>query len=125
MSGNLLLGFVSMILALTPILARNPSLVRLIQITSSPHGLNGFEIMVLSVGGVGVALALYYLFIKKKSGSAHIVMGALVLFVGFFYNGEKFPLPNLTSLFDVELFIIFIASFLLAVSGIVVEWLLV
>jgi len=124
MSGNLFLGFLSVILAFSPILVRNAFVGRFLQIGPSPHGLNGFEIMVLSVGGLGVVLTLHNLFIKKKNGSLHIVIGALVLFTGFFYNGEKLPLPNVSSLFEVEMFFIFVVSFLLSVSGIIVEWLI-
>ncbi len=80
--------------------------------------------MVVSLGGLGLALSLYYLFIKKKNASLHIVIGILILIVGFFYNEEKFPLPNRNNLLGGEMFFILVMSFVMAITGVIVEWLL-
>lgn len=124
MSGNFLLGTISIILAISPFLTRNAHFDRFFQTSLPSGGLNNFELMVVVLGGLGVALSLFHLFIKKKNGSIHIVIGALILVVGFFFNEEKFPLPNWSNLLQAELFFIFVGSFLLAVSGIIVEWLM-
>ena len=124
MMGNVLLGSISIILACSPFLARNAYFDNFFQINSFPHTRNNFEVMVVSLGGFGLALSLYYLFIKKKNGSLHIVIGILILIVGFFYNEEKFPLPNRNNLLGGEMFFIFVMSFVLAITGVITEWLL-
>jgi uncharacterized membrane protein len=124
MLGNLLLGFISLVLACSPFLARNAYLDNFFQNTSFPNARNSFEMMVVSLGALGLGLSLYNLFIKKKNGSLHIVIGALVLVVGFFFNQEKFPLPNRNNLLGGEMFFILVVSLALAVTGVIVEWLM-
>jgi hypothetical protein len=46
-----------------------------------------------------------------------------VLVVAFFYNEEQFPLPLNNTLFGGELFFVFVVSFVLGLTGLVVEWL--
>ncbi|HVN81907.1 MAG TPA: hypothetical protein VMW38_23185 [Terriglobia bacterium] len=124
MKGNALLGFISIILACSPFLARNAYFDNFFRINSFPHTRNNLEVMVVSLGCLGLALSLYYLFIKKKNGSLHIVIGILILLVGFFYNQEKFPLPNRNNLLGGEMFFMLVMSFVLTVTGVIVEWLL-
>ncbi len=124
MMGNVLLGFISIILACSPFLARIAYFDNFFRIDSFPHTRNNFEMMVVSLGGLGLALSLYYLFIKKKNASLHIVIGILILIVGFFYNEEKFPLPNRNNLLGGEMFFILVMSFVMAITGVIVEWLL-
>jgi hypothetical protein len=53
-----------------------------------------------------------------------MVIGALVLVIGFFYNEEAIPMPLRNTLFGGELFFAFVVSFVLAVAGLVAEWLM-
>ena len=64
------------------------------------------------------------MFLKKKNGAPYLALGALVLTVEFFVNAEKIPLPLNNVLFGGESFFVFLASFVMAVTGLVVEWLL-
>jgi hypothetical protein len=124
MLGNLLLGFISLLLACSPFLARNAYLDNFFRNTAFPNARNSFEMIVVSLGAVGLGLSLYNLFIKKKNGSLHIVIGALILVVGFFFNQEKFPLPNRNNLLGGEMFFILVVSLALAITGVIVEWLM-
>jgi hypothetical protein len=63
------------------------------------------------------------MFLRRKNGSPYLALGALVLVLSFFYNEENIPLPLNNTLFGGELFFAFVVSFALAVTGLVVEWL--
>jgi hypothetical protein len=68
--------------------------------------------------------ACFNMFLKKKNGSPYLAMGTLVLVIGFFYNEEHLPMPLSNTLFGGELFFCFVVSLGLAVTGLVVEWLI-
>ena len=82
-----------------------------------------FEIFLITVGAGGFLFAMFNMFLQKKNGSPYLALGALVLLVTFFYNEEQFPLPLNNALFGGELFFAFVVSFVLGVTGLVVEWL--
>ncbi len=48
------------------------------------------------------------MFLKKKNGAPYLALGALVLTVEFFVNGEKIPLPINNVIFGGESFFIFL-----------------
>ena len=83
----------------------------------------GFEFFVIAVGAGGFLFAIFNMFLRKKNGSPYLALGALVLVVSFFYNEEQFPLPLNNTLFGGELFFVFVMSFVLGVTGLVIEWL--
>ncbi len=82
-----------------------------------------FEFFVIAVGAGGFLFAIFNMFLKKKNGSPYLALGALVLVVSFFYNEEQFPLPLNNTLFGGELFFVFVISFVLGLTGLVIEWL--
>ena len=123
MSGNLLLGFISLVLAISPYISKIGTVNTYLQLRMAGNIRGGFEIFVVSLGAAGVALSLYNLFLKKKNGAPYVVIGALILVVGFFYNEEKIPLPLNNTLMGGELFFACVVGFFLALTGVVVEWL--
>lgn len=123
MSGNLLLGFLSLVLALSPYITRVGAINDYLQLRSVGNIRGSFEIFVVALGALGIALSLYNMFLKKKNGAPYILIGALILVVGFFYNEEKIPLPLNNAFMGGELFFAAVVSFFLALTGLVVEWL--
>jgi hypothetical protein len=123
MSGNLLLGFISLVLALSPYITKVGAINDYLQLRSVGNIQGSFEIFVVALGAIGLALSLYNMFLKKKNGAPYILIGALILVVGFFYNEEKIPLPLNNALMGGELFFAAVVSFFLALAGLVVEWL--
>jgi hypothetical protein len=123
MGPNLLLAFLSLLLAGSPYITQIEPVNNYFQLRSVGNVRGGFEIFVISVGAGGFLLAMFSMFLKKKNGSPYLALGALVLVVAFFYNQEKFPLPLNNSLFGGELFFAFVVSFVLGLTGLVVEWL--
>ena len=84
----------------------------------------GFQTFVIGIGAAGFLFAAFNLFLRKKNGSPYLALGAIVLVVAFFYNEEQFPLPLNNVLFGGELFFCFVVSFVLGLTGLVVEWLI-
>jgi intracellular septation protein A len=123
MSGNLLLGFISLVLALSPYITKFGAINDYLQLRSVGNIQGSFEIFVVALGAIGLALSFYNMFLKKKNGAPYILIGALILVVGFFYNEEKIPLPLNNALMGGELFFAAVVSFFLALTGLVVEWL--
>ncbi len=124
MFGNILLGFISVILTFSPYLARNAYFDNLFRFQSLPNARNWFEGLVITLGSVGIGLSLFYTFIKKKNGSIHVLIAVVILMIGFFFNQERIPLPMRNNLLGGEMFFIFLMSFTLAVAGAAVEWLM-
>ena len=123
MGPNLLLALLSLLLAGSPYITQIEPVNNYFQLRSVGNVRGGFEIFVISVGAGGFLFAVFNVFLKKKNGSPYLALGALVLVVAFFYNEEKFPLPLNNSLFGGELFFAFVVSFVLGLTGLVVEWL--
>ena len=123
MGPNLLLALLSLLLAGSPYITQIEPVNNYFQLRSVGNVRGGFEIFVISVGAGGFLLSAFNMFLKRKNGSPYLALGALVLVVAFFYNEEKFPLPLNNSLFGGELFFAFVVSFVLGLTGLVVEWL--
>ena len=123
MGPNLLLALLSLLLAGSPYITQIEPVNNYFQLRSVGNVRGGFEIFVITVGAGGFLFAVFNVFLKKKNGSPYLALGALVLVVAFFYNEEKFPLPLNNSLFGGELFFGFVVSFVLGLTGLVVEWL--
>jgi hypothetical protein len=124
MGPNFLLALLSLMLAGGPYITLIEPLNNYFQLRSVGNVRGGFEIFVITVGAGGFLFALFNMFLKKKNGSPYLALGAIVLVVSFFYNEEQFPLPLNNTLFGGELFFVFVVSFVLGVTGLVVEWLL-
>jgi hypothetical protein len=123
MGPNLLLALLSLLLAGSPYITKIEPINNYFQLRSVGNVRGGFEIFVITVGASGFLFALFNMFLKKKNGSPYLAVGALVLVVAFFYNEEKFPIPLNSSLFGGELFFAFVVSFVLGLTGLVIEWL--
>jgi len=123
MGPNLLLALLSLLLAGSPYITQIEPVNNYFQLRSVGNVRGGFEIFVISAGAGGFLLSAFNMFLKKKNGSPYLALGALVLVVAFFYNEEQFPLPLNNSLFGGELFFAFVVSFVLGLTGLVVEWL--
>ena len=124
MGPNLLLAFVSALLAAGPFISQIDFINNIFHYHPAGNVVGGFQAFVIFVGGFGVCFAFFNMFLKKKNGAPYLALGALVLTVEFFVNGEKIPLPLDKVLFGGESFFVFLASFVVAVTGLVVEWLL-
>ncbi|MEW5979834.1 MAG: hypothetical protein AB1898_28905 [Acidobacteriota bacterium] len=123
MSWNLVLAFISLLLAGSPYATKIAQLNEYLGLRSVGNIRGSFEVFVVISGLGGFLWAVFTMFLRKKNGSPYIVLGALVLVVGFFYNEEHFPLPLNSALFGGELFFCFVVSFAMAVFGLIVEWL--
>ena len=123
MGPNLLLALLSLLLAGSPYITQIEPLNNYFQLRSVGNIRGGFEIFVITVGAGGFLFAAFNMFLKRRNGSPFLALGALVLVVAFFYNEEKFPLPLNNTLFGGELFFAFVVSFVLGLTGLVVEWL--
>ena len=119
-----MLALISLILTASPYISKFTLVNQRFHLHDVGNIKGGFEIFVLGVGSIGFILALYNMFLGKKSGSPYMVIGALVLVVGFFYNDEAIPMPLNNALFGGELFFAFVVSFVLALAGLVAEWLM-
>ena len=124
MIANIMLAVISLILTASPYISRFTFVNRQFHLRAVGNIKGGFEIFILVVGSIGFVLALYNIFLGKKSGSPYMVIGALVLIIGFFYNEEAIPMPLSNTLFGGELFFAFVVGFVLAVAGLVAEWLM-
>jgi hypothetical protein len=124
MAANIMLALISLILTASPYISKFTFINQRFHFHDVGNIKGGFEIFVLVVGSIGFILALYNMFLGKKSGSPYMVIGALVLVVGFFYNEEAIPMPLNNVLFGGELFFAFVVSFVLALAGLVAEWLM-
>ena len=124
MGPNLLLALLSLLLAGSPYITQIEQINSYFQLRAVGNIRGALQIFVVTVGAGGFLFAMFNMFLKKKNGSPYLALGALVLVVTFFYNEEKFPLPLNNSLFGGELFFAFVVSFVLGVTGLVVEWLL-
>ena len=122
MGPNLLLAFLSLLLAGSPYITQIEPINSYFQLRAVGNIRGGFEIFVITVGAGGFLFATFNMFLKKKSASPYLALGALVLVMAFFYNEERFPLPLNNTLFGGELFFAFVVSFVLGVTGLVVEW---
>jgi hypothetical protein len=124
MGPNLLLVFVTVLLAAGPFISQNDFINGIFQYHPARNVHGGFQAFVIFVGGFGICFALFNMFLKKKNGAPYLALGALVLTVGFFVNSEKVPLPLNNVLFGGEMFFVFLIGFVMAITGLVVEWLL-
>ena len=124
MAANALLGFISLVLAGSPYISKVSFVNEYFRFRAIGNIQGNFEIFVVCLGATGFAFSLYNMFLRKKNGSPYIVIGVLVILVGFFYNEETIPWPLNNTLFGGELFFAFVVSFVLAVTGLVVEWLI-
>jgi len=124
MGPNLLLALLSLLLAGSPYITQIEQINSYFQLQAVGNIRGAFEIFVITVGAGGFLFAMFNMFLQKKNGSPYLALGALVLLVTFFYNEEQFPLPLNNALFGGELFFAFVVSFVLGVTGLVVEWLL-
>ena len=124
MAANIMLALISLVLTASPYVSKLSFINEQFHFQVAGNLKGSFEIFVLVVGGVGFILALFNMFLGKKNGSPYMVIGALVLVVGFFYNDETIPMPLNHTLFGGELFFAFVVSFILAVAGLVAEWLM-
>jgi hypothetical protein len=123
MGHNLLLALLSLLLAGSPYITQIEPINNYFQLRSVGNIRGGVEIFVIAVGAGGFLFAVFNMFLKKKNGSPYLALGALVLVVTFFYNEEQFPLPLNSTLFGGELFFAFVVSFVLGLTGLVIEWL--
>ena len=123
MGPNLLLALLSLLLAGSPYITQIEPINNYFQLRSVGNIRGGFEVFVITVGAGGFLFAAFNMFLKRRNGSPYLALGALVLVVAFFYNEEKFPLPLNNTLFGGELFFTFVISFVLGLTGLVVEWL--
>ena len=123
MGHNLLLALLSLLLAGSPYVTQIEPINNYFQLRSVGNVRGVFEILVITVGAGGFLFAVFNMFLKKKNGSPYLALGALVLVVAFFYNEEQFPLPLNSTLFGGELFFAFVVSFVLGLTGLVIEWL--
>ena len=123
MGPNLLLALLSLLLAGSPYVTQVEPINNYFQLRSVGNIRGGFEVFVITVGAGGFLFAAFNMFLKRRNGSPFLALGALVLVVAFFYNEEKFPLPLNNTLFGGELFFTFVISFVLGLTGLVVEWL--
>jgi len=123
MAVNILLGLISLVLAGSPYISRITLVNEYLQVPSIRNIRGSFEIFVFSLGAIGFMLALHNAFLRKKNGSPYIAIGVLVAVVGFFRNNETVPMP-LDTFLGGELFFSFVVSLILAVAGLVAEWLI-
>jgi hypothetical protein len=123
MGPNLLLALLSLLLAGSPYVTQIEPINNYFQLRSVGNIRGGFEVFVITVGAGGFLFAAFNMFLKRRNGSPFLALGALVLVVAFFYNEENFPLPLNNTLFGGELFFTFVISFVLGLTGLVVEWL--
>jgi len=124
MAANIMLALISLILTVSPYVSKSTAINQQFHLHDVGNIKGNFEVFVLVVGCIGFALAVYNMFLGKKSGSPYMVIGILVLVVGFFYNDEAIPMPLNDALFGGELFFLFVVSFILALAGLVAEWLM-
>jgi len=124
MAANIMLALISLILTVSPYVSKSTAINQQFHLHDVGNIKGNFEVFVLAVGCIGFALAVYNMFLGKKSGSPYMVIGILVLVVGFFYNDEAIPMPLNDALFGDELFFLFVVSFILALAGLVAEWLM-
>ena len=123
MGPNVLLALLSLLLAGSPYITQIEPINNYFQLRSVGNVRGVFEILVITVGAGGFLFAVFNMFLKKKNGSPYLALGALVLVAAFFYNEEQFPLPLNSTLFGGELFFAFVVSFVLGLTGLVIEWL--
>lgn len=124
MGHNFILALLSLLLAGSPYISRIEPINSYFQLRSVGNIRGGFEVFVITLGAGGFLFAMFNMFLKKKNGSPYLALGAIVLVVAFFYNEEKFPMPLNNALFGGELFFAFVVSFVLGLTGLVVEWLI-
>jgi hypothetical protein len=124
MAANIMLALLSLVLTAGPYISNLTFINQEFNLHPVGNIKGSFEVFILSVGGIGCILSLYNMFLGKKSGSPYMVIGALVLVVSFFYNGEAIPMPLNNALFGGELFFTFVVSIVLALAGLVAEWLM-
>ena len=123
MGPNLLLALICALLAGSPYITQIGQINNYFQLRAVGNIRGGFEVFVITVGAGGFLFSLFNMFLKRKNGSPYLALGALVMVVTFFYNEEKIPLPLNSTLFGGELFFAFVISFVLGLTGLVVEWL--
>ena len=124
MGPNLLLAFVSALLAGAPYVSQIDFINNFFQYHAVGNVHGGFQGFVIFVGAFGVCFAFFNMFLKKKNGAPYLALGALVVTVEFFVNSEKVPLPLNNVLFGGEMFFVFLIGLVIAITGLVVEWLL-
>jgi hypothetical protein len=123
MLGNILLGLLSVLLGISPYLTRIQALNEQLHLNSSSRLTGRMGYFTLTLGAIGLVLCIYHLFVKKKLGALHLIIGVLYLFVAFFYNAETVPRPESGAFMGGDLFFAFVIGFFLAVTGAVIEYL--
>ncbi len=123
MGSNLVLAFLCFLLTGSPYISQMEPINEYFSFRAVGNIRGGFEIFILTVGVGGLLFALFNMFLGKKNGSPYLALGAIVLVTTFFYNEEHIPLPLNNTLFGGELFFVFVVSFALALTGLIVEWL--
>ena len=124
MGPNLLLAFVSVLLASGPYVSQIDFINNYFQYHAVGNVRGGFQAFVIFIGAFGVCFAFFNMFLKKKNGAPYLALGALVLTVEFFVNNEKIPLPLNNVLLRGEMFFVFLIGLVIAITGLVVEWLI-
>ncbi len=123
MLGNILLGFLSILLGVSPYIPRIRPLNERFEFLSTTKLTGAMEYFVVFLGAVGLIISFYNLFVGRKFGAPFVVLGMLFLFIAFFFNEETFPRPLPGIFMGGDLFFAFIVSTIMAATGAVVEYL--
>jgi hypothetical protein len=123
MFGNILLGFLSILLGISPYISRMESFNLRLGFSSTTKLTGPMEYFAMFLGFAGLTLCFHNLFVGKKFGAPFIVMGMLFLFIAFFFNEETIPRPVTGIFMGGDLFFAFIVSTIMAATGAVVEYL--
>ena len=123
MGPNIFLALICLILAGSPFVTQIPFVNDSFQLRSVGNIRGSFQVFVITIGAGGFLFALFNMFLKKKNGSPYLALGTLVLLVEFFWNDEQFPLPLGNAFLGGELFFCFLVGLVLAIAGLIIEWL--
>jgi len=123
MLGNLILGLLSLLLGASPFLVRIRSLNEQFLLSTSNKLTGPMQYFTLVLGSIGLIICFYNLFVKKKLGALHIVIGILFVFVSFFFNQETLPRPESGAFLGGDLFFAFLIGIIMAATGAAVEYL--
>ncbi len=123
MLGNILLGFFSILLGISPYVSRIEPFNVQFGFSSTTKLTGSMEYFVVFLGSAGLIICFYNLFVGKKFGAPFIVLGMLFLFIAFFFNEEVIPRPVSGIFMGGDLFFAFIVSAMMAATGAVVEYL--
>lgn len=122
---NILAMITAALLALSPFLTQVPLINQMLGYNLGPLVGSGYKWGVAIMGGGVFLLSLYNLYIRRRSGMVFIVIGAVSLVSGYFYNDERFAAVPLNHVFlGGSAFIAFVASCMLILLGLAQEFLL-